>query len=226
MESLLTAGRPPTDAERAEAVGLPLRRVQHLDHIQHTSSRARCASTDQLRGSRRELALLAELSVPSPGESLEAAQAREAVATCLEAAMSELRPRERFVLERRFGLSPASGGAPSGVEDGSGGVDEPPAHAQQQPSLKVVGEALGGISPPRVKELETSALRKIRKSVHSTELRQALLEFYGGRVSTLSSLDAVQGDAPHNGVGMRMRRMMRRERRKSRIAESIMSDYV
>jgi RNA polymerase primary sigma factor len=125
-----TTGRPPTVAELATASGLTKDRVQRL--LQLVEEPASLDGTVG-EGDERVVDLVPDEGARPP----EAQRAEEDRAGELAAALAELSPRLRDVLERRFGLN-----------------------GERPETLQEVGSALG-VSGERVRQLETGALREL-----------------------------------------------------------------
>lgn len=125
-------GRPPTDAEIAEELGLRLAEIERVRHAVRS-----VASLDQPVGEKDGMALgdvVADTAAEEPTEEIHVSLRREA----LHRALTTLPDEERRVIELRFGI------------DG----DATPL------SLTEVGRRLG-LSAGRVRKLETEALERL-----------------------------------------------------------------
>jgi RNA polymerase sigma factor (sigma-70 family) len=92
-------GRSPTEAELAAAVGLTTTRLREIRRASRD-----LISLDRPVGEDGDTtlgALMADVDAPGPDERLLA----DATMGLIEAALASLRPRDREVLERRFGLA-------------------------------------------------------------------------------------------------------------------------
>ncbi len=132
-------GEEPTEAELAEAMSIPVEQVRFLARVD-----ALPVSLDLPTSSHDERTTLAD-SIPDTTSALPEEMALEQVHSSerseeITAALSELTEREQTAIILRFGL------------DGSSGH-----------TLKQVGERMG-ISRERVRQLEASALAKLRLS--------------------------------------------------------------
>ncbi len=135
--------RAPTDEELAAAAGLTRAEVVVLRDIARTVT-----SLDKGLGDRGDEATFGELlgdEAPGPAQLAEDSGRRAA----LDAALAELPPRERAVLHMRFGL---------------GGADPAP--------LREIGRRLG-LTPERVRQIESSALQRLGRAGPIAALRAA-----------------------------------------------------
>ncbi len=127
-------GRPPTAEELADELGLSVEDVSVLSRVS-LSSLSLNEPIDADGDS--ELGDLLEQSVlPDTDERI----LRESFLSVLEDALSDLPPRERRVLELRFGL-----------------------YDDQPKTLREIGQILG-LSRERVRQIENRALTKLRRS--------------------------------------------------------------
>jgi RNA polymerase primary sigma factor len=125
-------GRPPTDAEIARALGL---RPEQITRVRHAARAV--ASLDQPLGEGEGASLaeiVADTSTGEPVEEIHVSLRRDA----LHRALAALPDEERRVLELRYGLN----------------GDETPV------TLVEAGRRLG-VSPERVRQLETEALERL-----------------------------------------------------------------
>ncbi len=124
-------GRAPRPAELASALALDEPTVERL-----LEQRTQAVSLDQPQGDEDDRSFterLADPDVADPSEAIDSA----AFSSSLRGLLSTLTPRERMVIERRFGLR---------------GPEEP---------LRAVGERLS-LSRERVRQIEGAALAKLR----------------------------------------------------------------
>jgi len=133
-------GRQPTEKELASEAGLPSDRVQSL--LKLGASAPVSYDTPIGEDGARLGDLIADRAAPQPAEETDAKMLKERLSRTLES----LTPRERRVIELRFGL---------GDERGQ--------------TLKEVGAVLG-LTKERVRQIEKQALAKLRHSSHSREL--------------------------------------------------------
>jgi RNA polymerase primary sigma factor len=144
-EAQLTAelDRPPTDEELAAAAELTLDELHDLRATART-----VASLDRRMGDAADDATFGELlgdDAPGPDEVAELSLLRDA----LRAALAELPDRERTVVGLRYGLS---------------GADPAP--------LREIGRRLG-LTPERVRQIESAALHKLGRAPQLAGLRAA-----------------------------------------------------
>ncbi|MFN3650195.1 MAG: RNA polymerase sigma factor RpoD/SigA [Armatimonadota bacterium] len=133
-------GRQPTALELATEAELPLPKIQSL-----LQSSQEPLSLDALLGETEETSLgdlLLDVGAPDPETQTIHSRTRES----LERMLSVLRPRERRVIEKRFGF-----------------VDG------RIHSLQEVGEQMQ-MSREGVRQIEVRALRKLREAAHSHRL--------------------------------------------------------
>jgi len=133
-------GRQPTEKELASEAGLPSDRVQSL--LKLGASAPVSYDTPIGEDGARLGDLIADRAAPQPEEETDAKLLKEGLSRTLES----LTPRERRVIELRFGL---------GDERGQ--------------TLKEVGAVLG-LTKERVRQIEKQALAKLRHPSHSREL--------------------------------------------------------
>ncbi len=135
--------RAPTDEELAVAAELTRAEIAVLRDVART-----VASLDKGLGDRGDEATFGELlgdDAPGPAQLAEDSSRRAALA----AALAELPPRERAVLHMRFGLS---------------GADPAP--------LREIGRRLG-LTPERVRQIESAALHRLGRKAPIAALRAA-----------------------------------------------------
>jgi RNA polymerase primary sigma factor len=138
-------GRQPTPEEIAEAMSVQPEKIAQI-----VRAAQRAVSLDQPLSDEDETSLgdlIADELAQSPEELAEESLMRRDIAEILEM----LTPRERLVLQLRYGLS-----------DG------------EPRTLAEVGDLLG-ISRERVRQIENEALRKLRRIA-----RERLAEYYAG----------------------------------------------
>jgi RNA polymerase primary sigma factor len=138
-------GRQPTPEEIAEAMSVQPEKIAQI-----VRAAQRAVSLDQPLSDEDETSLgdlIADELAQSPEEIAEESLMRRDIAEILEM----LTPRERLVLQLRYGLS-----------DG------------EPRTLAEVGDLLG-ISRERVRQIENEALRKLRRIA-----RERLAEYYAG----------------------------------------------
>jgi RNA polymerase primary sigma factor len=136
IRSLLTErfGRSPTDAELSEELGISIDDVRILAR----ASRSSLSLNEPVdsEGDSELGDLLEQTGLPDTDELL----LRESFSRALRDALAELPERERKVLELRFGLSD-----------------------DQPKTLREIGEEMG-LSRERVRQIESRALNKLRRS--------------------------------------------------------------
>ncbi len=133
-------GRQPTLAELAQETAVPLKKIQSL-----MQSSQEPLSLDALLGETEETSLgdlLLDSTAPDPEVQTIHSRSRES----LESMLDVLRPRERRVIEKRYGFS-----------DG------------RVHSLQEVGEQLQ-MSREGVRQIEVRALRKLKQAAHAYRL--------------------------------------------------------
>jgi RNA polymerase primary sigma factor len=137
-------GRQPTEKELASEMGLPVARIESLLKVGSGGA----ASFEQPLGEEGgQLGdLIADQAVLQPEEEATASLLREELSRTLES----LTPRERRIIELRFGL---------GYE-----------HSR---TLEEVGTELG-LTKERIRQIEKEALAKLRHPSHSRELIEYL----------------------------------------------------
>ncbi|MDJ0703941.1 MAG: sigma-70 family RNA polymerase sigma factor [Leptolyngbyaceae cyanobacterium MO_188.B28] len=143
-----TLGRQPTQEELAEAMGMALEQFEQL-----LVQSQRTASLDQLVGKEEETSLAALLSddAAGPDEIVELQLMRDRI----DALIGCLTEREQAVITARYGL-----------DDG------------RPKSLNAVAELLGGMSRERVRQMEKSAISKLRVALRGRQ---------GGRQGAIAS---------------------------------------
>jgi RNA polymerase primary sigma factor len=133
-------GRRPTDKELASQTGLPLRKIELLLKL---SSGGSVSFEKPVGEEGSQLGdFIADQAAPQPEEQSTASLLREELGRILES----LTPRERRIIELRFGLD-----------------DE------YSRTLGEVGTELG-LSKERIRQIEKEALAKLRHPSHSREL--------------------------------------------------------
>lgn len=133
-------GRQPTVAELAQETAVPIKKIQTLLQASQDP-----LSLDALLGETEETSLgdlLLDVNAPDPEQQTISGRSREA----LEAILNVLRPRERRVIEKRYGFI-----------DG------------RVHSLQEVGEQLQ-MSREGVRQIEVRALRKLKQAVHGCRM--------------------------------------------------------
>lgn len=139
IRSLLTErfGRSPSDGELSEELGISVDDVRVLTQASQSSLSLNDPVDDE--GDSELGDLLEQTVLPDTDERI----LRESFLRALADALSDLPPRERTVLQLRFGL-----------------------HDDQPKTLREIGDALG-LSRERVRQIESRALSKLRRS-HKT----------------------------------------------------------
>ena len=133
--------REPTDEEISQLVRLSVDRIRELARISPQP-----VSLDNLVGEDQETSL-GDMIPDEAGESLEDAAEYRLLQDQLQATLLTLTPRERHVIERRFGLE----GEPEGT-------------------LTEIGKEIG-VTRERIRQIENKALRKLRRPSRSKRLR-------------------------------------------------------
>ncbi len=133
-------GRQPTEKELSSETGLPPKKIESLLKL---SSRRSVSFETPVGEEGSQLGdFIADLAIPDPGE--------EATASLLKAKLSRtlesLTPRERRIIELRFGLG-----------------------NEYSRTLEEVGTELG-FTKERIRQIEKEALAKLRHPSHSREL--------------------------------------------------------
>jgi RNA polymerase primary sigma factor len=139
----LKLGRNPSLDEMAKETGLPRKKISHYIHLGKNP-----VSLDNLPGESESKLTVPGLDTPvprrySPDKAVMEGILRKQVASSMKA----LKPRERYILGRRFGLF---------GEDAS--------------TLNGIADELG-LSRERVRQIVKNALRKIRESDHADGLK-------------------------------------------------------
>jgi len=134
-------GREPTEAELAAAMQLSAERVRELAQvIPHPISLDGTVGEDQETH-------LSDLVADENATNLEASAEHTLLADQIRDMLATLTPRERRVIERRFGLSD-----------------------DNEETLTAIGREIG-LTRERIRQIETSALRKLRHPSRSKRLR-------------------------------------------------------
>ena len=133
-------GRPPTEKELSSEMGLPPKKIESLLKL---SSRGLVSFEAPIGEEGSQLGdFIADLAIPAPEE--------EATASLLKAKLSRtlesLTPRERRIIELRFGLG-----------------------NEYSRTLEEAGTELG-LTKERIRQIEKEALAKLRHPSHSREL--------------------------------------------------------
>jgi len=133
-------GRPPTEKELSSEMGLPPKKIESLLKL---SSRGLVSFEAPVGEEGSQLGdFIADLAIPAPEE--------EATASLLKAKLSRtlesLTPRERRIIELRFGLG-----------------------NEYSRTLEEAGTELG-LTKERIRQIEKEALAKLRHPSHSREL--------------------------------------------------------
>ncbi len=160
-------GREPTNEELAEAMGLPVKKIAHLKTVS-----VRPSSLDAPIGENdsTELGeLVCDENEPTPFETLRGKTATQEIS----AIVAKLEPRETEILRLRFGLD---GERPKTLED--------------------VGLILG-VTRERVRQLQNSALAKMRKALVKLE-RQNTAEEAKDELSEAAAVTAGTPTPPRN----------------------------
>jgi RNA polymerase primary sigma factor len=133
-------GRQPTEKELASELGLPSERIESLINLNSRGS----VSLDTPVGDEGSPLgdLIADQAIVQPEEEATASLLREELGKILET----ITPRERRVIELRFGLD-----------------------NEYSRTLEEVGTELG-LTKERIRQIEKEALRKLRHPSHSREL--------------------------------------------------------
>ncbi len=133
-------GRPPTPEELAERMELPLEKVLKLKRVPKTFSLDQPASEDDDR-SKGEL--IADPNAPEVGAAVERTQLHDRV----RAALGKLPPRDKAIIERRYGI---------------GSPDE------EDQTLREIGEDFD-VTRERVRQVEVRAMRRLREAYASLD---------------------------------------------------------
>ena len=134
-------GREPTEAEIGAALQLPPERVRELNQVLPQP-----VSLDGFVGEDQDTRL-SDVVADENATNLESAAEHRLLADRIRDALLTLTPRERRVIERRFGL----------------GDD-------QDESLSAIGREIG-VTRERIRQIESTALRKLRHPSRAKRLR-------------------------------------------------------
>nr|QKY65035.1 plastidic RNA polymerase sigma-subunit 2 [Passiflora pittieri] len=137
-------GRQPEDEEIAQAAGLSMRRLSAVLQIPKAPR-----SLDQKMGFNMDLKPLEVIADPS-SESANELLMKQFAKQDLEKVLNSLSPRESQVIRWRFG-----------IEDG------------RMKTLQEIGELMN-VSRERIRQIELSAFRKLKKKKRSKQLKQYL----------------------------------------------------
>ncbi len=141
-----TLGREPTNEELAEAMGLPVRKIAHLKTVSVRPSSLDAPVGDDEKTELGEL--VCDENEPTPFENLRGKTTSQEITNIV----SSLDPRETEILRLRFGL------------DG-----------EKSKTLEEVGHALG-VTRERVRQLQNTALAKVRKALQKLERQRTVEE--------------------------------------------------
>ncbi len=150
-----TLGREPTNEELAEAMGLPVRKIAHLKTVSVRPSSLDAPVGDDDRTELGEL--VCDENEPTPFENLRGKTTSQDISTIV----SNLEPRETEILRLRFGL------------DG-----------ERPKTLEEVGQFLG-VTRERVRQLQNTALSKMRKALQKLEKQHTVEETKDERAAAL-----------------------------------------
>lgn len=134
-------GREPTEPEIADAMDIPLERLQKL-----LKTSVGTESADEVLHEGGDFTIYdvtADEGADAPGDQLEQDRRNE----MLETWMNQLSPKERDVVRLRYGLS---------------GVEDPW-------TLEAIGEHLG-VTRERIRQIQVAALQKLRKMVEHEDV--------------------------------------------------------
>lgn len=141
-----TLGREPTNEELAEVMGLPVRKIAHLKTV---SLRPSSLDAPVSEGDSTELGeLVCDENEQTPFENLRGKTTSQDISSIV----AHLEPRETEILKLRFGL------------DG-----------EKAKTLEEVGEILH-VTRERVRQLQNTALTKMRKALQKLEHQNTLEE--------------------------------------------------
>jgi RNA polymerase primary sigma factor len=141
-----TLGREPTNEELAEAMGLPVRKIAHLKTVSVRPSSLDAPIGDDDQTELGEL--VCDENEPTPFENLRGKTTSQDISKLV----SNLDPRETEILRLRFGL------------DG-----------ERPKTLEEVGQFLG-VTRERVRQLQNTALSKMRKALQKLEKQHTVGE--------------------------------------------------
>ncbi|HYU18995.1 MAG TPA: RNA polymerase sigma factor RpoD [Chloroflexota bacterium] len=136
-----TLGREPTPQEIGDAMDVPADRIREIARILPQP-----VSLDTSVGDEQE-ALLSDFIEDQNAPDMDEAASRMMLRTQMEDVLDSLTPRERRVVELRFGLG-----------------------GDKLLTLSEIGQELG-VTRERIRQIETKALRKLRHPSRSKELR-------------------------------------------------------
>jgi RNA polymerase primary sigma factor len=165
-----TLGREPTNEELAEVLGLPVKKIAHLKTVS-----VRPSSLDAPVGDNdnTELGdLVCDENEPTPFENLRGKTSQQDISNII----AKLEPRETEILRLRFGL------------DG-----------ERPKTLEEVGVCLG-VTRERVRQLQNTALSKMRKALTRLE-KQNTAEEAQDEIDEAAEPPATAPIAPARGAG-------------------------
>jgi RNA polymerase primary sigma factor len=156
-------GREPTNEELAEVLGLPVRKIAHLKSVSMRPSSLDAPVGDNDNTELGEL--VCDENEPTPFENLRGKTSQQDLSNIV----AKLEPRETEILRLRFGL------------DG-----------ERPKTLEEVGATLG-VTRERVRQLQNTALTKMRKALMKLERQNTAEE---ARDETAAEAAHLAGTAP------------------------------